>query len=86
MSVLCIQDYPSISQIASKVADNRMNVIFAVTAKQTSRYQSLSNIIPGSVTGELAGDSSNIVKLVRDNYNVRNLELFTISISWLKYN
>lgn len=64
------QDYPSISQIASKVADNRVNVIFAVTAAQTGRYQNLMDFIPGSVTGELASDSSNIVQLVRENYEV----------------
>lgn len=67
---ICCQDYPSISQIASKVADNRVNVIFAVTADQEARYQNLSDIIPGSVTGQLAADSGNIVDLVRENYQV----------------
>ena len=64
------QDYPSISQIASKVADYRVNVIFAVTASQTSRYSNLKELIPGSVTGTLANDSSNMVGLVRENYEV----------------
>jgi len=52
------------------VAENRINVIFAVTSSQTQRYKLLSDIIPGSVFGELAGDSSNIVKLVKENYEV----------------
>jgi len=56
------------------VADNRVNVIFAVTKGQTERYSSLSDIIPGSVTGELDEDSSNIVDLVRENYEVSNEE------------
>lgn len=70
------QDYPSISQIASKVADYRVNVIFAVTKDQTGRYENLRELIPGSVTGTLANDSSNIVGLVRENYEVH------ISISY----
>lgn len=67
---MCLQDYPSISQIASKVEDNGMNVIFAVTVDQTARYKELSDLIQASVTGELAGDSSNIVDLVKENYKV----------------
>lgn len=67
------QDYPSISQLASKITDNHVNVIFAVTQDQTARYGNLSSIIPGSVTGELAKDSGNIVELVKNNYAVCNL-------------
>lgn len=48
-----------------------MNLIFAVTEKQVDIYKQLKNFIPGSVTGRLADDSSNIVALVRDNYQVR---------------
>ncbi|XP_067927846.1 integrin beta pat-3-like [Watersipora subatra] len=62
------QDYPSISQIAAKVEDKNMNVIFAVTEDQQGRYNALSEVISSSVTGKLANDSRNIVELVRGNY------------------
>lgn len=62
------QDYPSISQIAAKIEEKNVNLIFAVTEKQVDIYKQLKNFIPGSVTGRLADDSSNIVALVRDNY------------------
>ena len=77
------QDYPSISQIASKVADNRINVIFAVTKDQTQRYKALSDIISGSVTGELASDSSNIVDLVRGNYEVIYNPIYIVDTRYL---
>lgn len=88
--ILNFQDYPSISQLASKIAHNRMNVIFAVTEKQVDRYMALSDIIPGSVAGQLANDSSNIVQLVRENYEVRkqlHLALYVLlSISETSFN
>ena len=62
------QDYPSISQIAAKIEEKNVNLIFAVTEKQVRVYSQLKNFIPGSETGRLADDSSNIVDLVRDNY------------------
>ncbi len=45
-------------------------MIFAVTANQVKMYEELSDFIEGSSVGELANDSSNVVKLVRDNYDV----------------
>jgi protocadherin alpha len=63
------QDYPSISQLAHKIAETKVNVIFAVTQDQLSIYSELSKLIEGSTVGELAEDSSNIVELVRDNYD-----------------
>lgn len=62
------QDYPSISQIAAKIEDKNINMIFAVTSKQTDIYKQLQKFILGSVTGTLAADSSNIVDLVEQNY------------------
>ena len=62
------QDYPSISQIASKVADRQVSVIFAVKQDQVSLYRQLEEFIPNSAVGELANDSSNIVRLIKDNY------------------
>jgi protocadherin alpha len=63
------QDYPSISQLAHKIAETKVNVIFAVTKDQIRVYQELSKLIEGSTVGELANDSSNIVELVKDNYD-----------------
>lgn len=64
-----IQDYPSISQINLKVKQNAINVIFAVTQNELSVYQRLSELVEGSTAAQLSNDSSNIVELVRDEYN-----------------
>ncbi|ELU10143.1 hypothetical protein CAPTEDRAFT_93285 [Capitella teleta] len=63
------QDYPSIGHLASVIASKKVNVIFAVIEKFVPLYSSLSSMIEGSMVGELANDSSNVVDLVRDNYN-----------------
>ncbi|XP_012937864.1 integrin beta-PS isoform X2 [Aplysia californica] len=61
-------DYPSVSQIATKIKEKAVSVIFAVTKDQFPIYEKLSQYIESSTTGELANDSSNIVKLIQDNY------------------
>ncbi|XP_067929236.1 integrin beta-6-like [Watersipora subatra] len=61
------QDYPSISQIASIASETSTSIIFAV-ADYESDYRLISQHIPNSVVGRLANDSSNIVSLVRDQY------------------
>ncbi|ESO10276.1 hypothetical protein HELRODRAFT_139427, partial [Helobdella robusta] len=66
------QDYPSISQLAQKISEKKVTVIFAVTSTQARNYyfyKTLSEFIEGATVGALAEDSSNIVSLVRDNYN-----------------
>lgn len=63
------QDYPSISQINLKVKENAINIIFAVTQSQYEVYRELSKHIEGSSSAVLSDDSSNIVELVRDEYN-----------------
>ena len=65
-----VQDYPSISQLAYKIAEKKVNIIFAVTSTVKSVYEKLSDFIEGSAVGELQDDSSNIVELVQENYNV----------------
>ncbi|CAH1789506.1 unnamed protein product, partial [Owenia fusiformis] len=62
-------DYPSVSQITNMINDKKVNVIFAVTKTVLDTYKSLSDVIKGSSAGELANDSSNVVDLVKDNYN-----------------
>ncbi|XP_060070734.1 integrin beta-PS-like [Ylistrum balloti] len=73
------QDYPSVSQIAANIKDKNTNIIFAVTKDQFPTYKQLEKFIAGSVTGELANDSSNIVTLVQQNYDkiTSKLELTT---------
>ena len=65
-----ILDYPSVAQINSKVKEKSINMIFAVTAEQVNIYQRLAQSIQGSTCGELAANSSNVVKLVKDEYQV----------------
>ncbi|XP_048247229.1 integrin beta-PS-like [Haliotis cracherodii] len=63
------QDYPSVSQISAKIIEKNVNIIFAVTKDQTPVYEKLATAIEGSLAGELANDSSNIVDLIRENYD-----------------
>ena len=58
------------NQLSYKIAQKKINVIFAITEVQMGEYEELSRYIEGSVVGKLANDSNNIVELVRDNYNV----------------
>jgi integrin beta 1 len=66
-------DYPSISQINLKVKEHAINIIFAVTQQQHEVYKKLSEHIEGSSSAVLSADSSNVVELVRDEYNVSHL-------------
>jgi len=63
-----LQDYPSIGAINAKVAENNVNLIFAVVRDQASLYKRLSEMVEGSFVGELDDESSNIVQLVVDIY------------------
>ena len=65
------KDYPSIGQLSYKIAENKINVIFAVTGDQVVTYKALTEFLEGSTAGELDRKSSNIVDLVKDNYQVR---------------
>ncbi|XP_052267256.1 integrin beta-PS-like isoform X1 [Dreissena polymorpha] len=62
------QDYPSVSQISTKIRENSINVIFAVTEDQLNVYEKLSKYIEGSEATKLAADSSNIVQVIKNNY------------------
>ena len=64
------QDYPSISQINLKVRQNAINVIFAVTSEQIGIYNRLKDNVEGASSGVLSDDSSNVVHLVREQYDV----------------
>lgn len=62
------QDYPSLSQLRHKISEKKVNIIFAVTAGQVSVYTELSKNLEGAYTGPLANDSSNVVVLIREQY------------------
>ncbi|GFO07717.1 integrin beta, partial [Plakobranchus ocellatus] len=62
-------DYPSVGQIVNKIKEKAVSIIFAVTEDQFHIYERLSDIIEGSTIGVLANDSSNIVKLIEENYD-----------------
>lgn len=68
-------DYPSIGQIHKKVRDTQANIIFAVTREQLPLYKRLKDALPdiSAGVGVLADDSSNIVKLIADEYHVNFL-------------
>ncbi|KAH6940080.1 hypothetical protein HPB50_024645 [Hyalomma asiaticum] len=63
------QDYPSLSQINAKIQEHKVNIIFAVTADQISVYEKLGNQLEGCSSGRLENDSSNVVQLVREQYD-----------------
>merc|ERR1740123_2927093 len=63
-----LQDYPSVSQINHKVKENSVNLIYAVTEEQLNIYNLLAQAVEGSSAGRLSNDSSNIVELVRAQY------------------
>lgn len=63
-------DYPSVSQINHKVKESSVNIIFAVTEEQFGVYDLLQQNIEGSSVGTLSADSSNIVELVKAQYQV----------------
>ena len=62
------------SQIATKIREKSVNLIFAVTEEQLEIYDKLSNYIEGSEATRLANDSSNIVMVIRENYQVQQIE------------
>lgn len=48
--------------------ENTINIIFAVTEEQISIYEKLKTHIEGASVGKLSNDSSNIVELVKEQY------------------
>ncbi|KRY41314.1 integrin beta pat-3 [Trichinella spiralis] len=65
-------DYPSISQVYQKIRETQANMIFAVTEEQVPLYQRLRGALPeiSASVGKLANDSSNVVELVQEQYDV----------------
>ncbi|KAM5281820.1 integrin beta-2 [Ctenodactylus gundi] len=69
-------DYPSVGQLAHKLAENNIQPIFAVTKKMVQTYKKLTEIIPKSAVGELSEDSSNVVQLIKSAYNQLSSRVF----------
>lgn len=62
------QDYPSVEQLNIALKRNGINVIFAVTQNQMDLYEELAKHIEGASVAQLAKDSSNIVDLIKNQY------------------
>lgn len=78
-------DYPSISQLNQVAKENNINIIFAVDGRFHGAYQTLQQNFENSGVGSLDSQSSNVVKLVIDNYNVSsNAALGKITASKLR--
>ncbi|KAM6224663.1 integrin beta-2 [Rhynchocyon petersi] len=69
-------DYPSVGQLAHKLAENNIQPIFAVTKRMVATYEKLTEIIPKSAVGELSDDSSNVVQLIKNAYNKLSSRVF----------
>ncbi|XP_076975268.1 integrin beta-2 [Tamandua tetradactyla] len=69
-------DYPSVGQLAHKLAENNIQPIFAVTKRMVKTYEKLTEIIPKSAVGELSADSSNVVQLIKNAYNKLSSRVF----------
>uniref|UniRef100_A0A8C3BTA6 Integrin beta n=1 Tax=Cairina moschata TaxID=8855 RepID=A0A8C3BTA6_CAIMO len=65
-----LYDYPSVGHLAQVLSAANIQPIFAVTRPTVPLYKELSRLIPKSVVGELRDDSSNVVQLITDAYNV----------------
>ncbi|XP_055975401.1 integrin beta-2 [Sorex fumeus] len=69
-------DYPSVGQLAHKLAESNIQPIFAVTQRMVKTYEKLTEIIPKSAVGELSQDSSNVVQLIKKAYNKLSSRVF----------
>lgn len=69
-------DYPSVGQLAHKLAESNIQPIFAVTKNVVKTYEKLTEIIPKSAVGELSEDSSNVVQLIKDAYSKLSSRVF----------
>nr|CRX73280.1 Integrin beta-3 [Hydra vulgaris] len=67
-----IYDYPSVFQLNQKLKEYQVVPIIAVTSDVMSQYQDIANVWKdlGTVIAELKSDSSNIVELIKNNYNL----------------
>lgn len=69
-------DYPSISQISRQISANSINMIFVVPPSVSAVYKALQSRLIGASLGELSNDSSNIVHIIKEQYDVSVAKLF----------
>ncbi|XP_062948543.1 integrin beta-2-like [Cynocephalus volans] len=69
-------DYPSVSQLAHKLAESNIQPIFTVTKRMVKTYEKLTEIIPKSAIGQLSEDFSNVVQLMKNAYNKLSSSVF----------
>ena len=72
------QDYPSVSQVASKLREKNANMIFAVMENVVKEYGKLGAFLDGAVVGKLEKDSANIVELISEKYHVSSTIFFSL--------
>ncbi|XP_040340706.1 integrin beta-5 isoform X2 [Herpailurus yagouaroundi] len=63
------KDYPSLALLGEKLAENNINLIFAVTKSHYMLYKNFTALIPGTTVEILHGDSKNIIQLIINAYN-----------------
>ena len=63
-----VQDYPSIGHINYVALEKKVSVIWAVTKEKYGLYRNLARSVDGSLVGVVTSDSSNIVDLIRKQY------------------
>uniref|UniRef100_A0A8C4NBK4 Integrin beta n=1 Tax=Eptatretus burgeri TaxID=7764 RepID=A0A8C4NBK4_EPTBU len=62
-------DYPSLGLLSEKLAENNINLIFAVTRPVFHLYKNYTDLMPGTTAGILANDSSNVIQLIMSAFN-----------------
>uniref|UniRef100_A0A9L0JT71 Integrin beta subunit VWA domain-containing protein n=1 Tax=Equus asinus TaxID=9793 RepID=A0A9L0JT71_EQUAS len=69
-------DHPSVRQLAHKLAENHIQLIFAATERMVKTYEKLTEIIPKSAVGTLSEDSGNVVQLIKAAYEKLSSRVF----------
>ncbi|KAH9279256.1 Integrin beta-7 [Echinococcus granulosus] len=62
-------DYPSVGEVAEVLTERDISVIFAIDAKVFPLYEKLAAFLPSAAVGTLTDSSTNIVNLLRENYD-----------------
>uniref|UniRef100_A0A4W3HPM8 Integrin beta n=1 Tax=Callorhinchus milii TaxID=7868 RepID=A0A4W3HPM8_CALMI len=62
-------DYPSLALLGEKLAENNINLIFAVTQTHYILYKNYTRLIPGTTVEILDKDSKNIIQLIVNAYS-----------------
>ncbi|KAG5852807.1 hypothetical protein ANANG_G00066480 [Anguilla anguilla] len=63
-------DYPTVAELAYKLTENNIQVLFAVTKDVAEKYKELSDLLPKSTVTVLPSDLRNIKAVITDAYRV----------------